>query len=103
LFQVNDEFGELKKCLDASVPLLSVGGCIVTLTFHSIEHRMARDWFDEQSGVMQQRKRSREAAITKQYDPMFDDTASLLLRQQQQQAAAPSSNKFPLTSREKFW
>lgn len=48
---VNDELGELRRFLHGMVPLLSPGGRIAVITFHSLEDRMVKHFFrDEATG-----------------------------------------------------
>lgn len=46
---VNDELEELKTFIDKSVPLLSVGGRIAFITFHSLEDRIVKEKFKYES------------------------------------------------------
>jgi 16S rRNA (cytosine1402-N4)-methyltransferase len=43
----NDEIGSLKEALDKSWQLLSSGGRIVAITFHSLEDRVVKEFFRE--------------------------------------------------------
>lgn len=47
--EVNDELDVLKSLLNQSVELLNPGGRIVALTFHSLEDRIVKHFFKEQS------------------------------------------------------
>lgn len=47
---VNDELGELARALDAARVLLSDGGLLIVVSFHSGEDRIAKKFLDEQSG-----------------------------------------------------
>lgn len=42
---VNDELGALERTLDAVTQLLSVGGRLAIITFHSIEDRLVKQYF----------------------------------------------------------
>lgn len=42
---VNDELGALQSALEQSVPLLRQGGRIVVITFHSLEDRIVKEFF----------------------------------------------------------
>lgn len=46
---VNDELGALEDLLTASVPLLKKGGRMAVITFHSLEDRMVKQFFDVHS------------------------------------------------------
>jgi 16S rRNA (cytosine1402-N4)-methyltransferase len=39
---VNDELGQLERFLEASLKLLKPGGCLVVVSFHSLEDRIAK-------------------------------------------------------------
>ncbi|MFQ3597453.1 MAG: 16S rRNA (cytosine(1402)-N(4))-methyltransferase RsmH [Chloroherpetonaceae bacterium] len=47
--EVNDELGELEKALRQSIPLLESGGRIAVISYHSLEDRIVKDFFREQS------------------------------------------------------
>lgn len=44
---INDELAELDHGLDAAFPALAVGGRLVVVTFHGLEHRLVRRRFRE--------------------------------------------------------
>lgn len=44
---VNDELGELKRGLAAAEKILSSGGRVAIITFHSLEDRIVKNWFKE--------------------------------------------------------
>ncbi|RLC39462.1 MAG: 16S rRNA (cytosine(1402)-N(4))-methyltransferase, partial [Candidatus Nealsonbacteria bacterium] len=46
---VNDELGNLKKGLSQSLEILEKGGRIVTISFHSLEDRICKNFFKEQN------------------------------------------------------
>ena len=46
---VNDELGELERALEASKHLLKVGGRLVVVTFHSLEDRIVKNVFKNNS------------------------------------------------------
>ncbi len=48
--RVNDELGEIGRALEASAALLAPGGRLVVVSFHSLEDRMVKRFFVEQSG-----------------------------------------------------
>ena len=47
---VNDELNELSKALEKSLNLLKVKGKIITVSFHSLEDRLVKDFFNRNSG-----------------------------------------------------
>lgn len=47
---VNDELGELASGLVAAEAALAPGGRLVVVSFHSLEDRMVKDFFDSRSG-----------------------------------------------------
>jgi len=46
---VNDELGVLEEALDQVVPLLHKGGCVAVISFHSLEDRICKHFFQEQA------------------------------------------------------
>jgi 16S rRNA (cytosine1402-N4)-methyltransferase len=48
--KVNDELGELERVLDAAGSLLAQGGRLVVVTFHSLEDRIVKQFFQSRSG-----------------------------------------------------
>lgn len=47
---VNDELGELRMALEAAEKILSPGGRLAIVSFHSLEDRIAKRFFAERSG-----------------------------------------------------
>ena len=48
---VNDELGELQRGLDAAESLLSVGGRLAVVSFHSLEDRIVKKFLRDRSGA----------------------------------------------------
>jgi 16S rRNA (cytosine1402-N4)-methyltransferase len=46
---INNELGDLKKALDDMVDVLSVGGRMVVISFHSLEDRMVKQFVQKQA------------------------------------------------------
>ncbi len=45
--EVNDELTQLKKGLEESVKLLNPGGCLAVISFHSLEDRIVKNFFQD--------------------------------------------------------
>ncbi len=54
---VNDELGELARALAAAEKILKPGGALAIVSFHSLEDRIAKQFFAERSGRGQARSR----------------------------------------------
>ena len=50
---VNDELGELERALIAATNMLKPGGRLVVVTFHSLEDRIVKNFFNNSSGAKQ--------------------------------------------------
>lgn len=44
---VNDELGELERALEAAIDILKTGGRLVVVTFHSLEDRIVKNFFKD--------------------------------------------------------
>ena len=62
---VNDELGELERALVAAERLLSPGGRLVVVTFHSLEDRIVKRFMTERSGREAAPSRHAPAAATR--------------------------------------
>jgi 16S rRNA (cytosine1402-N4)-methyltransferase len=105
---VNDEFGQLVEGLFASERLLSEGGRLAVVTFHSLEDRIVKRFFDpEKSGPPQSRHLpqvtrdvSRWLEVRKAVKPSAQETArnprarSALLRSGLRSVAPPRKTDF---------
>lgn len=49
---VNDELGELERALEAAETLLKPDGILAVVTFHSLEDRIVKNFFNERSGKL---------------------------------------------------
>ena len=68
---VNDELGELKRALNASVLLLKPGGRLIVVSFHSLEDRIVKLFMIEQSGQKPSGSRHLPQAMTAGPAPTF--------------------------------
>ncbi len=48
--EINDELGEIKKSLQQAVKVLKPGGRLVVISFHSLEDRIVKRFFKDESG-----------------------------------------------------
>jgi 16S rRNA (cytosine1402-N4)-methyltransferase len=67
---VNDEFGQLLRGLEAAERALSAGGRLAVVTFHSLEDRIVKRFFQDRSGRLG--KGSRYAPDTVADAPRFE-------------------------------
>lgn len=61
---VNDELGELKRVLDASLSLLKTGGRLVVVSFHSLEDRIVKNFMTKYAGLEPSGSRHLPQAMT---------------------------------------
>lgn len=68
---VNDELGELRRGLEAAEKILSPGGRLCVVTFHSLEDRMVKEFFKLRSGDIPRPSRHMPAQSDDRRDPTF--------------------------------
>lgn len=69
---VNDELGELKRALVAAENILSPGGRLCVVTFHSLEDRIVKEFFKIRSGEASRGSRHMPAGELEQNPPSFE-------------------------------
>ncbi len=69
---VNDELGELRKGLDAAERILSPGGRLCVVTFHSLEDRIVKEFFKIRSGDVSRGSRHLPAQESNLPEPTFE-------------------------------
>ncbi len=65
---VNDELNNLKKVLPAAIEILTSGGRIVVISFHSLEDKIVKDFFKEEA-----KKNSIQILTKKPITPSFGE------------------------------
>jgi 16S rRNA (cytosine1402-N4)-methyltransferase len=68
---VNDELGELARGLAAAERILSPGGRLVVVSFHSLEDRRVKDFLRQRSGAMPAPSRHLPGAVRAETTPSF--------------------------------
>lgn len=66
---VNDELGELERTLEASKSLLSIGGVLSVVSFHSLEDRLVKNFFIQNSD--NKPNQNRHLPVQNQERPLF--------------------------------
>lgn len=66
---VNDELGELERALDGAFQILKPNGRIVIVTFHSLEDRIVKNFFNERAKISQG---SRFAPVLEEIKPTLE-------------------------------
>lgn len=69
---VNDELGELRRGLIAAEKILNAGGRFCVVTFHSLEDRIVKNFFQERSGVASKGSRHLPDADDTAPEPTFE-------------------------------
>lgn len=86
---VNDELGELEKGLAAGLKILKPGGTMAVVTFHSLEDRIVKNFFNENAG--------RKASVSR-YLPAAETAAPARLKNRSK-AILPSAEEIAANSR----
>lgn len=86
---VNDELGELERGLSGGLSVLKSGGKIVVVTFHSLEDRIVKNFFNQKSG---------RHANASRYMPQIIDTVPAEL-ENCSKAILPSEEEIAANSR----
>ncbi len=61
---VNNELAELKNALSSSLNFLNVGGALMVVSFHSLEDRIVKDFFNENGDVLKPEKENKNIKFT---------------------------------------
>ncbi len=81
---MNDELAELKRGLEAAERVLKPSGCLVVVSFHSLEDRIVKRFLTERSG---------RAARASRHLPMSDDTRAATFRLVGASPAVPGTDE----------
>jgi 16S rRNA (cytosine1402-N4)-methyltransferase len=85
---LNDEIGELRRGLGAAERLLSPGGRLAVVSFHSLEDREVKTFLKERSGAMPRASRHLPAAPRPSRDPSFETLFASARRPTAEECAA---------------
>lgn len=69
---VNDELGEISRALAAAEKLLTPGGRLVVISFHSLEDRLVKDFINKAMGKTESVSRYVPATASKTISPSFE-------------------------------
>jgi 16S rRNA (cytosine1402-N4)-methyltransferase len=61
---VNNELGELKNALSSSLNFLNIGGKLMVVSFHSLEDRIVKDFFNEHGDILKTQKENKNIKFT---------------------------------------
>ncbi len=85
---VNDELGELERALAASEKILSPGGRLVVVTFHSLEDSIVKNFIREKSGRTPSGSRHLPEKSPQQSEPVFVALYNKAVTASEQETAA---------------
>ncbi len=85
---VNDEIGELRRGLGAAERLLTPGGCLAVVSFHSLEDREVKSFLKERSGAQAGTTRHLPEPPRSSPRPTFEPTAGSARKPTAEECAA---------------
>ncbi len=88
---INDELGELEKALESSERILSAGGRIAIITFHSGEDRIVKEYFNSKSG--------KNTGYSRHYPVPEKEAIEPVFRLVTKKAISPSEDEVSINSR----
>lgn len=89
---VNDELGELTRALEAAEHVLKPGGRLVVVTFHSLEDRIVKRFFQSRSGAL-------EEAVSRHVPQVAKSTVQASFELEQRKAAKAGKDEADMNPR----
>ena len=83
---VNDEIGSLKKGLEGALKILEPGGRLIVVTFHSLEDRIVKEFFNKHSGKLRN-------SYSRHAPPPLEEPSQPLLHLLTQKAIGPQESE----------